>query len=260
MSPENLSRRAIMASAAVLPAVPALPVASAIACVADPDAELLQLGAEFEPIIHEWAAQRAIDLRRHEAWEAACIRAGLPRIEFGSIPDDEYRSYQDKRRNVRTEYSEEEDAELDEEHEGVLTVWDEIHDRLNPRAQDIISRKAQTVAGLAVQTRAMTVYYAELWHRHRCSPQHGVRERRCSHDRHHLTPRAQIICRTAQRDRPQSRRGAMAAPVASKDPLPNRAPDRRSGQAEGHADGALRHPQHRRRLAAHPHDRVAVVS
>jgi hypothetical protein len=48
-------------------------------------------------------------------------------------------------------------------------------------------------------------------------------------------------------------------PIASKDPLPNRPPDRRSGQAESRDDGAIWHPRHRRQLAAHPYDRVAVV-
>jgi hypothetical protein len=162
MSHANLSRRAIMSGAAALPAVAVLPV-SAIARVGNPDAELLRLGAEFQPIIHEWAARRAIELRHGEAWEEVCIRAGLPRIEFGSIPDDEYRAYSDKRSNVRTEYSDEQEAEFDEELESGESVWDDILGRLNPLAREIISHKAQTVAGLAVQTRAMTVYYAELW-------------------------------------------------------------------------------------------------
>jgi hypothetical protein len=39
----------------------------------------------------------------------------------------------------------------------------DILETLDTLTKEIISRKAETVAGLAVQARAMTVYYAELW-------------------------------------------------------------------------------------------------
>jgi hypothetical protein len=54
--------------------------------------------------------------------------------------------------------------EEDETDERGLSVdWMDILETLDTLTKEIISRKAETVAGLAVQARAMTVYYAELW-------------------------------------------------------------------------------------------------
>lgn len=93
-------RRTLLVGASILP------VASLPALASDnPDAELLRLGAELEPIIRERDA-------------ALC-------------------------------WPKEAEEEFD---------WCELMERLEPLANEIISRKAQTVAGLAVQARAMAVY------------------------------------------------------------------------------------------------------
>ena len=154
MSPENLSRRAILAGAAAVPAL-ALPAEAAD----NPDAELLALGSQLEPIIREWVAKRASDRRERAAWHAACERAGFPQIAFGSVPDDEWRAYQDKRVHIRPDDEEEEELEED----GASVVCNSIHERLEPLVEEILSRKARTVAGLAVQARAMSAWHSELW-------------------------------------------------------------------------------------------------
>ena len=51
----NLSRRAMLAGVAAVPATTA--VAGAVAH----DTELLALGAQLDPIIEQWSAQRAAD-------------------------------------------------------------------------------------------------------------------------------------------------------------------------------------------------------
>jgi len=53
MSPENLSRRSIMRAAAALPAAAVLPALAAASPVADPDAELVVLGARLEKLVRE---------------------------------------------------------------------------------------------------------------------------------------------------------------------------------------------------------------
>lgn len=157
------SRRAILAGAAILPvaSLPALSVpalASGATGLDHPDAELLRLGAQLEPIIHRWAAKRAVEVQYRAEWDAICERAGLPWIEIGDLPDDEWRAHTEKRWAIRPAYEEDETDE-----NGHSVVWTNILDALNALAKDIISRKAHTVAGLTVQARAMTVYYAELW-------------------------------------------------------------------------------------------------
>jgi hypothetical protein len=155
MSPTNLSRRAILAGAASVPALTALPAEAAD----NPDAELLALGSQLEPIIREWVVKRASDGPERAAWQAACERAGFPQIAFGSVPDDEWRAYQDKRGHIRPD--DEEEKELDEH--GASVVWNSIHERLEPLVEDILAYEAQTVAGLAIQARAMSVWHADLW-------------------------------------------------------------------------------------------------
>jgi hypothetical protein len=150
MSHANLSRRAIVAGAASVPAL-ALPAVAANA-IGNPDAELLELGIQLEAAIQEWATQCAIDRRRRDEHEAACERAGFPRIDIKNVPREEmggWRAYQEKR-----------DAfwPIDETGVDGVDVWDEINDRQNPIVDDILSRKPRTIAGLAVQAKAMVAF------------------------------------------------------------------------------------------------------
>jgi hypothetical protein len=167
MSPENLSRRAILAGAASAPllALPAVAVASPalvpVVSAADADAELLALGAKLEFLIVDWRAQDAVDRRRDRSDEAARRRAGMPRIKFGSVPDEEYRAYQQKRFKIRGRYAADEDAETNEQGQNV--VWNALSDRKRRLVDTIYSHKAQTAAGLAVQTRAYSLDWIELW-------------------------------------------------------------------------------------------------
>jgi hypothetical protein len=177
MSPENLSRRSMMTAAVTLAAMPAVAILPAAAAetaasvespalaAAEPvgnlDAELLAFGLKLESLIADWNAQRAIADRRHRADEAARKRAGLPDIKFGSIPDDEWREYQHKRFKIRGKYAADEDAETNEQGQNV--VWNALLERKYPLVEKIYSCKAQTAAGLAVQARAYSLDWIELW-------------------------------------------------------------------------------------------------
>jgi hypothetical protein len=122
----NLSRRALVAGAAALPAI-AVPVAAA-QCVLQGDAELLALGVQLEPFLLRWIAQNRDDFAR---------------VKRGEVGHDEERSVEewewgDKERN-------------------------EVSDALFSLADEILSLTATTKEGLAVQLRAITATDAELW-------------------------------------------------------------------------------------------------
>jgi predicted transcriptional regulator len=150
----NLSRRHLVTTAAALPAL-ALPAIADDPNRHNPDADLLRLGVELETIIPEWHAQRALDSRRSEAMQAASDAAGLPDIPYGSLPDEEFRAYQDKRVAAWHTVSGVEDSAND--------PWDDIHGRMWPLIDAIMDHKPRTLAGLALVARAFTLDHAEQW-------------------------------------------------------------------------------------------------
>jgi hypothetical protein len=158
MSKSTLTRRALVASTAAVPAAAAL----SLPAVADTaDAELFRLGVALDRIEQDWIAQAEIDVKRNAQWEAACEAAGLPRLDFEDFPSrDEYLAYHDKRWSLHTEeyLKEQERAKL-----GEPDVWDKINDRLSPLVDEILSLKAATPAGLAVQAKATVYSASDLW-------------------------------------------------------------------------------------------------
>jgi hypothetical protein len=181
----KLSRRSLVTSAAALPAlaVPAVALASIIPddpptltvaevgaryASLDDDAkreisagirarraerELLRLGAELEAVIVEWHAQQAIDRARSAAMTAASDAAGFPRIPYGSLPNEEYRAYQEARSAIWQTVA----GDADDD------PWNDIHDRMWPLIDAIMAIKPRTLAGLGVNARAITLHYAEQW-------------------------------------------------------------------------------------------------
>jgi len=51
-----------------------------------PDAELLRLGLEVEKFGQEWLAQIEVDKQNSKEYRARCEAAGLPDVEFNSMP------------------------------------------------------------------------------------------------------------------------------------------------------------------------------
>src|ERR1700733_3829871 len=155
----SLSRRHLVTTAAALPAL-AMP-AFADPNGSNPDAELLRLGVELEAVIVEWRAQRALDVKQSAAIDAALEAAGLPDIDYGSLPDDEFRAYLAKRDAITgpiyraVGVVDEDDKEVD--------AWDDIHGRMWPMIDAIMAQQPRTLAGLAVVARAFTLHHAEQW-------------------------------------------------------------------------------------------------
>jgi hypothetical protein len=156
----NLSRRHLVTTAAALPALALPALASDAIGPNHPDAELLRLGAELESVIVDWHAQQAIDRKEWADVDAALEAAGLPDIDYGCLPDDEYRAYRLKRA-AATDPIYAARGGLDEH--GASIAWADIHDRQDPLIDAIMAQQPRTLAGLAVFARAFTLHHAEQW-------------------------------------------------------------------------------------------------
>jgi hypothetical protein len=149
---KNVSRRAMLAGAAAMPATSA-----AFAGPIENDVELLALGARLEPIAQEWLAQRAADDIDHREFEAEVERAtGVACCD--QVAPEEYPWPPDSYWAIREKIVKEHPCEDPE-----LTSWNRIHARLYPLVDDILARKARPLAGLAVQAKAITLAVPELW-------------------------------------------------------------------------------------------------
>jgi cell pole-organizing protein PopZ len=148
------TRRAILAGiAATVPAAPA--VAALTVNPESPDADLLALGVQLDRIAEEVSAQRAIDQVNQDAFEAKVEeRTGIAHGDAPAFDENDPSGYWEIRKAVAQDGT----GTPDENN-----PWNPIHDRLFPLAEDILSRKAQTVAGLAVQTRTITMARGDLW-------------------------------------------------------------------------------------------------
>jgi hypothetical protein len=158
MPKRSLSRRTLLAAAASLPAAAAADN-PALADPTNPDAELLRLGPKLELLLAEWHAQRAKDERRIEAYDRACEAAGFPDVALGSVPIEEWRDCQ-KRRDAAVPFP------LDESglaKNGESNAWNNIHGRLFPLTDEILSFRPKTMAGLAVFARAASVENLDYW-------------------------------------------------------------------------------------------------
>ena len=52
---------------------------------------------------------------------------------------------------------------MEHDEHGVHIAWKNIHDRLHPLLDEILSYEAQTLAGLVVQTHALALSNSEWW-------------------------------------------------------------------------------------------------
>jgi hypothetical protein len=142
------SRRAILAGAVTLPAL-AVPATAPLAFEPNhPDAELLRLAVQLQEVERENAALLAIDRAFDDEWNAICSKAGLPKIAREDCSSsDEWLKYCKARWSLRPQRDD--GGDLDD------GPWKELQeDRIWPLAKEILSLKATTVAGLAVQFRA----------------------------------------------------------------------------------------------------------
>jgi hypothetical protein len=160
----KLSRRTLVATAAVLPAL-AVPAGAALA--SDEDPELLALGVEFEKAAVDWVRQRRSDQVNNDEWDARVEAAtGIPRDQAPKIvvpafledhPDKSAVAYSRVWHRIADElYRGPNGEDLSE------LAWNDIHDRMWPLAKRIMGHRPKTLAGLAVLARAAS-FAREDW-------------------------------------------------------------------------------------------------
>jgi hypothetical protein len=157
-----LNRRNALTAVATLPT---LAVPAAVAAMDSSDAELIRLGVTLDAIISEWQAQVRKDQYKMNVWRAACEAAGLPLLDLNKVSFEEFDARNKARNDLWYPEKAENDANDAAEHDenGDNIVWTDIHNRLYTTVDEILSRTAQTITGLAVQTRAVVMAAAEMW-------------------------------------------------------------------------------------------------
>lgn len=147
----NTTRRAMLAGAAVLPAVAlAGPNAIASTGVTDP-----KLAAEFEAFYAGWRAQFLADEnRRMRFYELVEAATGIPRDR---APDRDEPGYEEYKR-VWDEISKE-----DKDPDPELTRWTDLNHSRDEIALKILQQPARTIGDVALQARAFALANTEIW-------------------------------------------------------------------------------------------------
>jgi hypothetical protein len=161
----NLSRRTLVSSAAALPAltIPQLALAD------KPDAELLRLGDQLAEVEREWGAMIMDFHRCSQIFKAACERAGLPdRVHSDFETYDQFLEYDRKRFALWP------DSDFDGDDDKMSAFTKRKYDVI----EKILLLKATTVAGLAVQTRAIVLDNAEYWGQNATEHEENAPEKR----------------------------------------------------------------------------------
>jgi hypothetical protein len=164
MLKSNLTRRALVASAAAVPAV-ALP-----GLASDEDRELFALGFELDQVAADWLRQFKKDRARLAEVEARIEAAtGIPRdqrppsvlpAEYTKHPDLPGAAYWRTADQLWNEMG----PTLGPNGEDLgEKIWNEIHERLFPLAERIVTFRPKTIAGLAIVALAASLLCADEW-------------------------------------------------------------------------------------------------
>jgi len=148
------SRRAVLAGIAAVPAA-AVPAVAALTLNAEwSDAELLRLGAELDDVAKEWLVISTRAEERLARFNAKVEQVtGIATRDAPNIDDDTI-GYWDARMSIS---GDDFDGQAEDDRCNAMQA------RLFPLAEDILARRAQTIAGLAVQAKAITLAAADLW-------------------------------------------------------------------------------------------------
>jgi hypothetical protein len=111
---------------------------------------LLALGSELDAIEQEWLTQSAIDRTMSAAIEAKVRLATGMAFEDAPEMTEDWGDDEDGYWAVRDRIVKEECRD-----DPKACPWDSIHARMWPLVDDILGRKAHTIAGLTMQVRAL---------------------------------------------------------------------------------------------------------
>jgi hypothetical protein len=143
----KLSRRTLVASAASLPALAALPGKVEIG----PDAELLALGQKLQLLRADFLTEQAQDAAENAMVEAET--EAVTGITSGAAPKDHTDPYWQARSTVGERVYNDPD----------LVGWDGLMDELWALVHAIQALPAHTAAGLGVHALAVSMAMAEYW-------------------------------------------------------------------------------------------------
>jgi len=154
----KLSRRTLVSGAAALPAL----TVPALADVIDhPDAELLRLAAELDPIEQERARGIAQFHKQCAIIHAEVERrTGIARCDAPEVTYPETGYWAVEREVSKMVFGSDHAYDEDESGKSAMAT---LLDRLYPVLDEILSRKAATVKGLKIQTRAAAIAAMDLW-------------------------------------------------------------------------------------------------
>jgi hypothetical protein len=138
-------------------AINAVAIGMAKAGEAGDDAELLALAVEFDPLFEAW---RKMSIEQH-ADVTACNallhkKTGLTQAEARVLDKDspEWHAYRQKLESC---------SGGDDPHFYDEETWEPVRDRFYELAEEILSFEATTREGFALQVRAFTSSYSEVW-------------------------------------------------------------------------------------------------
>jgi hypothetical protein len=157
----RLSRRTALAGIAGIAAAGAavLPAAAGALTGEHPDAELLSLAPQFDPVFEEWRALKVASNLDYKEFEAELVRrTGLTRAQAPEcFPDRE-------KMEEHPYFGEIERIRADGIANRVGSdQWDTLTWELNPLADEILKFRATTREGLALQVKAVIAAYNECY-------------------------------------------------------------------------------------------------
>ena len=141
----SINRRNALTAIAAVPAA-SLPALTA-AAEPNPDAELLELGRQWDVLADRWWRAREIEEPRDEAFQEK-IEEASARANGASLAEQDYRAMW---------------AEAEAAHPPPSPNCDDLSALMSPLEEQILALPATTIAGLAVKARLAEQHCSDLW-------------------------------------------------------------------------------------------------
>jgi hypothetical protein len=113
--------------------------------------ELRVIGVELDRVGQRWLELRAQDREAYAAWNRECEARGLPRLDFESVPHEQSLQRAQERNAVPKPGITADEA------------WDNLHFELLELTERALVLRPRTLAGVAVQLRAIALIQNEMW-------------------------------------------------------------------------------------------------
>jgi hypothetical protein len=113
--------------------------------------ELRVIGVELDRVGQRWRELRAQDRKAFADWNRECEARGLPRLDFKSVLDEHWLRRAQARNDVPKP--------------GITTdeAWDNLYFELLELTERALVLQPRSLAGVAVQLRAIALIKNEMW-------------------------------------------------------------------------------------------------